>query len=337
MISHPKGKSRSIKKETKQLHELTALEYSPSFFLTSLNPSIGMTFRIWVDQHFISFMYTPVVDRKLYGFIHYSSESDLAAVCMHTGCLFADIKTKESSHRQFLTVTNLHEAMCCSETEYHKRALFYYIPNDVRICGVLVTILICPSPPFYQAANRNGIRSRESSATDFSFRICNSRIFTNYDKLPKIVDIKDYRYDIITHPTFHLSFTGEIGIKYSKIIFDQFISRETFTNGLFEVYRIFVDSKGTRYEIRMNDDGFLSLVKIIEPVSIEQLKRKNGSTNEVENIEGIFDIDEIITGDDYIRFKNSLISDVDTFILMNLPGKMSRSPSLRLNEDRNDK
>ena len=275
----------------------------------------------------------PVSDRKLFGFIHYSSESDLAAVIMHTGCLFVDVKSKDSSHRQFHTVTNLFETMCCSETEYHKRAVFHVIPNDLRIKGVLVSILICPSPQSYQAINRNGIRSREALASSFSFRICDSRIITKFDNLPLLVPPSEYRADIINSPFFHLSYTGDIGIKYSQSSFTQFISCETAINGVFDVYRVFIDSLGVRYEIRFNDTGLLSLYRFLENFSIDVLKRKNYNPEE-ELIIDNFDIEDVIAGFDFVMIKDVRIENIDTFLLMNIPGKMSRSPSMKIHDEK---
>ena len=314
--------------------EMTAIEYSPFFNVADLNPSIGMTYRIFVDQRFISFMHPPVMDKKLYGFIHYSPESDLAAVIMHTGCLFTDPKSKETTHRQFQTVTNFFETMCCSEAEYHKRAVIYQIKNDVRIKGILVTILICPSPPFYQAANRNGIRSHESSASSFSFRISDFRILSKFDKMPKIVSIEEYRSKIIIQPSFHISFTGEVGIKYTKEIFNQFISPETIANGLFEVYRIFFDSNGQRYELKPEDNYLFTITRLIDPVSIDIIKRKASSGIDVEIIIEKIELNDIIVSDTFLQFKGIRIQNVDTLSLMNIPGKMSRSPSLRLSDDK---
>lgn len=330
---HPKiilkcSPSENIKPST----EITSINYSLFFNVADLNPKIGMTYRIFVDQRFISFMHPPVIDRRLSGFIHYSPESDLVAVIMHTGCLFPDPKSKETTHRQFQTVTNLFETMCCSETEYHKRAVIYHIHNDVRIKGILVTILICPSPLSFQETNRNGIRSHKSSASTFSYRISDFRILTKFDKMPKIVAIKDYVSRRIIQPLFHLSFTGEVGIKYSKEIFDQFISQETIINGLFEVYRIFFDSNGNRYEIKTDDNLSFTVLRLIDPVMIDIIKRKASSGIEVEKIVENIEFDDIIAGDTYIRFNSVLIRNIDTLSLMNIPGKISRSPSLRLGE-----
>lgn len=335
MIYHPKIRIKNSNEDIiNSPNEITAIEYSLFFNIADLNPSIGMTYRIFVDQRFISYMHPPVIDKKIYGFMHYSPESDLAAVIMHTGCLFADTKSKETTHRQFQTITNFFETMCCSETEYHKRAVIYQIKNDVRIKGILVTILICPSPPSFQAVNRNGIRSKESPPSTFSFRISDFRILTKFDKMPKIVSIEDYCCKIIMQPTFHLSFTGEIGIKYSKEIFTQFISPETITNGIFEVYRIFFDSNGQRYEIKPADDLLFTINRLIDPVSIEVIKRKTSSGINVEVIIEKIEFNDIFVGDSFLQFKNIIIQNVDTLSLMNIPGKMSRSPSLRLNDDK---
>lgn len=335
MIKHPKIILKYSDQENGNFStEITAINYSLFFKVADLNPSIGMTYRIFVDQRFISYMHPPVNDKKLAGFIHYSPESDLVAVIMHTGCLFPDPKSKETTHRQFQTVTNLFETMCCSETEYHKRAVIHQIQNDVRIKGILVTILICPSPPFYQATNRNGIRSHDSSPSSFSYRISDYRILTKFDKMPKIVSIEDYRSRIIIQPVFHLSFTGEIGIKYTREIFKQFISPETIINGLFEVYRIFFDSNGERYEIKAEDNLTYTILRLIDPVSIDVIKRRASSGIDVDVIIKNIEFDDIIVGETSIRFGSVLIQNIDTLSLMNIPGKISRSPSLKLGDDK---
>lgn len=312
----------------------TALEYSLSFSVLDLSPSYGMKYTIFIDQRFISYMHLPVLDRRIFGFINYSPQSDLAAVVMHTGCLFPDDdpNSKETTHRHFQTISNIFEVMCCSETEYDNQANRYQIPKDVRIRGILVSILICPSPTTFQAVTKNGIRSRKTSRESFSYRIADFQILSYYDEMPKIVSIEDYGCKFVHQPIFQTSYTGEIGMKFTKSIFEQFVSIETITNHLFDVYRLFFDSKQNRYEIFIDKNNFFSVVRIIDPISIATIKKKPSSVK-TEPIKDNLVFDDIQVGDTYFRFKDILIDDIDTFLLMNMLGKVSRNSSLKFNEN----
>lgn len=311
--------------------KLNAIEYTPNFVLYDLQPNIGQLFHFYVPQRFISLTHQPVIDRVIYGSPHYSPESDIATVVMHSGCLFLDPKIKSTSNRHFYTVCNINLCMCCSDNEFHKRAIIKPIPLDVHIDGVLVTIAIDASPMQYTAVLRNGIRTRESGPTDFSIKVTNFHIITAYDEKPNIVPPNEFIRGLMYVPTFEFSFTGEIGMQYTPQLFSQIFSLPNLVNGLFRAYRAFFDSSGSRYEIVASQNYYYSkIVKLIDPVSVEILNRKKSSVPEVEVIVESFDLNSVKCTEHSIVIGTVEFKPVETILLVTIAGKMSRSPSIRL-------
>ena len=329
MISPPQKRRKSeISKIEKISNEPEVLEYTDGFCLQEMEPSNGDIFTFFIHESYFDFQHPGISDRNIYGNVHYTIGSDLVAVAMHTGVLFIDPKYKESSHKIFCSTSNIFETMCCSDVEYKKRAITYVIPNDVRIKGIVISILICGSPSVFISTNRNGVRSRECTKEDLSFRISNFYILSEFDEMPRIVKKNEYVRDCAVTPSCQLSFTNEIGFKFTKYTFSQFFNVINVINGFFNAYRLFFDVKDERYEIELCYDvcGFcFNVIKIITPNSLEILRRKQSKIVEKEIIVENTELFNIKVGDDYLNFDGKTFKPVGNFLILCLSSKISRS------------
>ena len=308
-----------------------AFEYVPYFDMRSLRPVPGETVHVYVPERFISFAHPPIADRNLYGWVHYSPDSDIAAMIFHSGILFVDQRSKDSRHRQFCVAKNVFEAMSCSETEYPRRVNIENVPQDLRIQGVLVLLLFCNSPTFFPASNRNGLRSREADKDAFSMRIANFRIISSFDEKPIIVKPEQAVKQRVFMPQFMKSFTNELAFKFSGGLFAQIVSLSNIVNGLFEVYRLFFDCEGKRYEIKLLEepDIIFTVVQLIDPLSLDTLKRKPSAGAQSSVAVAKCQWNSLRVGTDCLDFDGFIFAPVSSISMISLTGKLSRSPSLR--------
>ena len=311
-----------------------AFEYIPYFDIRTLKPTPGEAVHVFIPERFISFTHPPIADRELFGRDHYSPDSDLAAIVFHSGILFVDPRSKDSSHRQFCVAKNALEGMACSETEYPRRVNIEYIPQDLRLRGVLIFLLFCRSPPFFPASTRNGLRSREADKAEFSMRIANFRIISSFDQKPVIVtpDQVDRHRDF--RPQYKKSFTEELSFSYKGGLFSQILSLPNITNGFFSVYRLFFDCECRRYEIKLLDkpDIILSVVQLLDPVSLDTLKRKPSAVSRTTVVVDRCPWTSLSICPDKLVFAGVAFTPVSDISLISLTGKLSRSPNLRLIE-----
>jgi hypothetical protein len=303
-----------------------AVEYVPFLTFTGLDPFVGQTMDIFVHSRFISFSHAPIADRKLYGSVHYSPDSDLAAVVMHSGVLFVSAKARDSTRRQFCTTLNFFEALCCSESEYPKRVMVRELPIELGIQGVLISILFTHSPASFASVNRNGIRSQAAPPYAFSIRIANYRILTAFDEIPPFNSVLDIRKITCSVPIFCESLTRDVGIHYSEDLFLEVFSLSNICNRFFAVYRLFFDVHGSRYELALQDEEeiLFILLKFHEAVPVSVMKRRSGSGPDVDVVGDRIPFWEIEGRENSIKFGSFLLGPVDNMVLMTMTGKLTK-------------
>jgi hypothetical protein len=303
------------------------MEYVPYFPLKTLSPISGQTLPVVVDSRFITFSHAPLVDRQLYGCTHYSLDSDIAALVMHTGVLFLDPRTKDSRHRQFCRTSNLYEVMGLPDKDYVRQAVVVEIPQDVVIKGVLVVLLFSNSPPAFRASNRNGVRSRDAPLDVCAMRIASFRILTRFDEVrPLVRPFKVGRKSTVA-PDFCLSCMGELAIRYSRDFIVQLFSLANIFAGLFSVYHIFFDVHRERYEIVMEDTDTdigvqFQVEQLLEPVSLEMLKRRSSYVPQAKPIGDPVPYWAISPGVDSLAFGDNVFSPVSHISLLTISGRI---------------
>jgi hypothetical protein len=289
----------------------TAIEYRPGFNLASLRPAVGDLFRFFIAVRFISFDHRPIAERLCFGSTYYALHSDLAAVAVHTGCLYVNPKWRMAAARRLCTVQNLYELMSTSESQYAKSAIVIDLPLDFGLRGLLVQVYIDSSPGGFPSTQHNGLRSTEwTQATSLSLRITHSVLVTTYDPLPRFVPPVEFRRQSAICPVFHFALNDEIAVDFTPAIFLQIFSRLNVAKGLFRIFKLFFDCDNCRYEIvHVGDCTFKVLQGRVEIVP------------EAEMYD--FHVTRRAIGVQSIRF-----DPVDGIILMPHPGKLSRSGSL---------
>jgi hypothetical protein len=306
--------------------EAITMGYIPYFDMGALNPMVGQTVRVFVDSKYISFTNAAVMDRRIFGFTHYALESDLAAVTMHSGVLFIDPHNKDSTKRQFCTLQNLFEMMCASDGDFNRRANVIEIPRDLRIRGVILLILFCNSPPFFQQSARNGIRSERLEGRRLSMRIANFRILSLFEEIPDVV--KPDKVILKSTSLFRMcrTFTEELGFVFTKESFMQVLSFSNVVNGLFLVYRLFFDVSAMRYEVVVAESEVirLSVLKFNEPIGMSPM-RKREKLPESEYIVENLAFDEIVVGENCLMFGSQYFGPVSSILLMNIIRKAPKT------------
>ncbi|OHT07423.1 hypothetical protein TRFO_24380 [Tritrichomonas foetus] len=253
------------------------IEYHEGFSIQSLHPQIGEIIQIFVSHLYISFQYPPVRDNKVFGSIYYTPNSDIAAIALHSGCLFIHSKLKQSTNPvRYSTVKNIYEVMAVSENDYAKTAQIIDIPSDLLIQGVTLRLYIDQSPLFFPSTTHNGYKSQENAQVEqFSMRIIDFNIVTMYDDPPHLVALDQYRRQTAEVPVYRVSLTGELGIQYSQVMFTQIFSRFNLARNTFKFFRFFFDCKNDRYEIIHEDGTSFSVVKLIERLTVEVIRAPN--------------------------------------------------------------
>lgn len=276
-------------------YNVTALEYTPNFSLLDYNPQPGEIFRIFIDQKYTNYSHTPISQRTLYGGPYYAPESDISAISSHFGCLFQYHKRKSTSHRRLNTVRNAFELSLCGEAEYQRRVHVIQFPIETQLKGVLLTICIDYSPPFFPQCKKNGLRSRDiKEARNYSIRISHFWHVSDFDEPIIFKKGNDYirqRYTmpIISQNEFIDSARRESFalIEYNATFFNQVLTRLNVINGLFQVYRIFIETSNKKIEI--TGDQACNLVIRDAPSedinSTEIAKRKDQPGNEIVSCE----------------------------------------------------
>lgn len=290
--------------------DFSALEFNPSFNISDFNPQTGEIFKIWVPINYISYNYPGISEHKVFGSTHYAPQSDIAGMILHSGILYINPKTKLSTYRRFCTVLNLFEVMGLNETEFHKSAVSLDLPIDLKISGVLVHIYIDTSPLTFPSMSRNGFRSTELlESQPFSMRITNFSIITAYDEQPSIVPPGQYLRQKAILPTFKFTFTGNIGIVFSRGIFMQLFSRFNIIHGMFNVYCIFFDVEQDRYEISSIGDTEFTVNKLINPSDTERRKK------EVISVISSAFITDFAVGKNKLVIKGTVFQPVDSLLI----------------------
>jgi hypothetical protein len=306
------------------------MEYIPNFDLSLLSPSLGQTVSVYVDARFLSFFHPPIVDREIYGGGHYSPNSDIAAIVMHSGAVFVHPSSRDSRHRQFCRVVNVREVMCCPEKEYLRLAEVEDIPNDLAIRGVLLVMLFCSSPSCFPSWNRNGVRSREAPGGGIAMGIADFRIFSNFDRLPTLVRPSAVTMKFTSVPEFCYSFTGEFAARYGQEFFAQVFALPNILNGLFSAYRVFFDVENCRYEILLTQiagDGgpFFQVVRLVEPVSLDFLKRRTSVLPVTEPVGEEVSFWDVWIEPRAIAFGTVVFDRVSHVSLFNMFGRLPRN------------
>lgn len=227
-----------------------AIKYSENLDLTKLDPHVGDIFKVYIDVKYISYDYFPISHSILFGSTFYTVSSDLAAIAMHTGCLFINPKMKQAPVRRFCAVQNVVEAMSVPEQDYYKTAKIFDYPLDLTIYGVILHIYVDYSPGYYPSVVRNGIKSQESQIPETCcIRVIHSTLISMYDEKPKLVEPKDFVRQKSIVPKNILASSGEIQFTFEPKIFVQIFSRINLNRGMFRVYKFYFDVNRNRYEI----------------------------------------------------------------------------------------
>jgi hypothetical protein len=212
-----------------------------------------------------------------------------------------------------------------TDKNYMRRAVVVAIPQDVVIKGVLVVLLFCNSPPQFRASHRNGVRSCEAPLDVCAMRIASFRILTRFDDMPPIAPPFKIARRSIAVPEFRLSFTGELAVRYTPGFMMQVFSLGNISAGLFSIYCIFFDVEGARYQIVMEETdaglGFaFQVIQLIDPLSLELLKRKSGYAPETEIITEPVSHWDVSVGPDSITFGHKVFSPISDISLLSMDG-----------------
>lgn len=296
-----------------------AIEYKTGFDIDSLKPVVGNIFQFFIPNS----LFGPISSSNqkqqhpinLWGSTHYTPNSDLAAVAMHSGALFIHPKSKSALRRRFCTTKNFFEVQNCSESEYSKIAQVIEIPLDLTIKGVVLQILIDNSPSFFQSTQRNGIKSQEFTMCPYSLRVANFFVISMYDDMPKLVSPELYVRKNAVVPTFKFAGTGEVGIVFKPHMFLQIFSRFNIVNGFFKINRLFFDVGKCRYEIVYKTGTSFNVVKFEEPPTLNVLKRKNDPSEYGEVIIESVELSEFSVTSKGIIIRKEDFSPIDIILV----------------------
>ncbi|KAK8890980.1 hypothetical protein M9Y10_028181 [Tritrichomonas musculus] len=285
----------NFEQEIISTYNVTALEYTPNFNLSELKPQPGDIFRIFIDQKYTNYSHPPISGRVLYGGPYYAPESDISAISSHFGCLFQYHKRKSTSHRRLNTIRNALELSLCGEAEYGRRAQVIQFPIETQLKGVLLTICIDYSPPYFSQCKKNGLRSRDiREPRSYSIRVSHFWHVSEFDE-PIIFENADnyvrhkYTMPIISENDFIDSSKKEsfASIEFNSAFFSQFLTRLNIINGLFIVYRVFFNMPDKKIE--MTGDQTCNIIirdAPSEDISLTDIaKRKDQPGNDIVTCE----------------------------------------------------
>lgn len=237
-----------------KINDKKPILYSPEFDINYYSPKPGQLFLIYIPLKYISHEYKPIAEQKIGGTDYYTSWSDIAAIVMHSGCLFLLPKSKARTYPRYCTVLNYHEVACRSEARYKEMAAIQEFPLDYRIKGIIVQIFIEQSLPCFLGTTRNGITSKDQEIQDFfAIRINDYLILTPNDSEPECFNCKDQNYsrDAALISPYKITDIGDVGISFQPASFYQFFNRDTIDRGFLNIYRFFFDVSPTK-EININ-------------------------------------------------------------------------------------
>lgn len=304
---------------TLPLFENTAIEYTEDFNISALNPKSGDVFRFFIAERYISFSYKAIEQGQCYGSIHYSPQSDIAAIAFHSGCLFVNPRLKTVLPRRLCTIENLFETMSCSEAEYPKVAIIIDLPIDLGIRGVLIQLYIDSSPGFFPSLQRNGFTSNEwNHPESFSMRITHSSLLTLYDPLPQLVHPGKFVRQIAQIaqvPILKFTVNNEIGIKFTPEIFVQIFSRLNVVQGMFQLFKLFFEADKFRYEIVHLEEFKFKVTRLLCESIFQDVVAEAEMT-------------EFYVTQNAIRVLSYRFESVDSIVLVRQNMRMSRSSSL---------
>jgi hypothetical protein len=125
-----------------------------------------------------------------------------------------------------------------------------------------------------------------------------------------------------------LSFTKELAVKYTQDFFVQTFSLANIFAGLFSVYDVFFDVEGERYQIVKNetdkDIGIeFSVVQLINPLSLEMIRRRLSVEPETRAIHGPVLYWEISAGQSSITFGERTFSPISDLSLLNVYARLA--------------
>ncbi|OHS98514.1 hypothetical protein TRFO_35044 [Tritrichomonas foetus] len=277
MLDNPDGMEPKINPNYSQ-YGITAIEYTPDFKISDLDPQPGDIFRFYVDEKYTNYSHPPLGGRVIYGAPYYAPESDISAISSHVGCLFQYHKRKSTSHRRLNTIRNALEISLCGEAEYHRRAQIIQFPLEAHPKGVLLTICIDYAPPSFPQCNRNGLRSRDlHDARPFSMRVSHFWLVSEFDEPIIFKRPQEYMRQKYLLPTLkEVDSNHTILIEFNTLFISQFLTRLNLINGLFSVYRFFFTAKNKKYELTGNTKCFLTVLEVtVESSTPEIAKRRD--------------------------------------------------------------
>ena len=310
------------KKTTFEADETTfeAIEYKPDFQIDSLKPVVGNIFNFYIPNSLLASISTNNSKQQhqtnIWGSTHYTPNSDLAAIAIHSGALFIHPKSKSAIRRRFCTIKNFFEVQNCSESDYLKLAQTIEIPLDLTVKGVVLQILIDNSPSKFPSAPRNGIRSQEQNfMSPYSLRVANFFVISMYDDMPKLVQPEEYVRKTAVVPAFKFSCTGEVGIVFKPHMFLQIFSRFNIVNGFFKINLLYFDIGKTRYQILYKSGTQFSVIKIDDPPTLNVLKRKADPSEYGEVLFESVELSEFSVTSKGILIKKQEFSPVDIILV----------------------
>lgn len=240
-------------KPLESAYRMTAIEYTPSFDLKSLNPQPGDIIRFYINEKYSNYSHPPISHRMIYGSTYYAPDSDISAISSHFGCLFQYHKRKSLSHKRLNTVRNALEIAVCGEAEYARRAVIVQMPVETRIKGVVVTICVDFPPAYFPQCKRNGFQSRElQESRPFSLRVAHFWLVSDFDEPIELVNPENYvkqQYQLPPIKSLDGLSDRFIVLEYNQSFLKQFFTRLNIVNGLFMVYRVVFESSQQRFEL----------------------------------------------------------------------------------------
>ena len=318
MISPPnETKQESTLFVPGQTQGVVSIYFEPNFDINSLNPQVGDIFRFYIPNKYFLYSYQPLSDRKVYGFTHYSPNSDIAVMSAHFGCLFQKHTRKPRPKSDINTVRNAFEISGCTESEYHKREDVISFPQDSLVKGVLVTICIDQPLEHYISFNRNGIRSREfSSPTTFSMRISHFYLVTIFDEMPQCVSPESFVRGRYIIPKILSVESYGVTLSYDANFLQSFVSRMNIAQGLFNTYRIVLNNNKHKRELCLVTNTILKISDIDFPkYKYVDLWKRNDIPGE-DIIQ--FDLNQLKFLDKGLRVGNEHFELVSSIVLINI-------------------
>ena len=297
-----------------------AIEYKSDFELDSLKPMVGNIFNFYISTSLLAPISSTNQKQQhplnIWGCTHYTPNSDLAAVAMHSGALFIHPKSKSAIRRRFCTMKNFFEVQNCSEAEYSKIAQFIEIPLDLTVKGVVLQILIDNSPSSFPSVQRNGVKSQEQhTISPYAIRVANFFVISMYDDMPKLVTPEEYVRKTAVVPTFKFSITGEVGIVFKPHMFLQIFSRFNIVNGFFKFNYLYFDIENTRYQLLYKSGTQFQVIKFTDPPTINILKRKQDPAEYGEVIHDSVELSEISVTSKGILVKKQELAPIDIILV----------------------